>query len=334
MAISSPFIRLGNADPDGKPVAVVRGGKNDGKMIFLRDGTSDADRQHGKEEDNNAISEEGLQVVDKLITATIDKLATNKKMRERVEHAEKLRRMFRAGQIPKDEKLRAIYDAVRSEHSRTKDREIELDDGAFGVVPETLLERECVYVAAPSGAGKSYWCRAYAQDYNCLHPKNRVILFSKVEDDESLEGIKNLVKVPLDMALVDNPIDMDELNDALVIFDDTDTVRDKEVAQAIDLLKNDILETGRHNRTSCVITSHLITSYAKTRTVLNECSRIVVYPKSGSAHGIRYCLKTYFGLDNTEITRLLKLRSRWVCVCKHFPQLVITESQCYLLGEA
>lgn len=332
MVLGSPYLYLGEFDADNKDrrVAIVRGGRSDGKIVYLNDGT----RDEGKSEDSNSeISAEGLRMVDRLISETVDKMATNKKMRERMLHGEKLRRMFRNGIVPKDEKLRRIYDAVKAAYAKQKNREIDITDGRLEVLPETQAQREVVYVAAPAGSGKSYWCRMYARGYNCFFPDNQVNLFSKVEDDPSLDDIENLVAVPMDENIVDAPIELDEMQDCLCIFDDTDTIRDREISNEINHLKDDVMECGRHQNIHCLITSHLLTSYSKTRTVLNEAHKIVVYPKSGAAHQIGYCLKTYCGFDPVDCTKLLKQRSRWCCVARHFPQHVITESKVYLVGD-
>ena len=67
--------------------------------------------------------------------------------------------------------------------------------------------------------------------------------------------------------------------------------------------------------------------------VLTESHYIVVYPSSGSFQQIKYILSHYVGLSSAEIQRIRSLKSRWVLLSKHFPQYVLSENECYLLGE-
>lgn len=333
MVLGKPRLTLGKTGNGAKPIAIVRGGTHDGEFVFLHDGTNEsASASASDANDANEIGEKDLAMIDKIVNEMVAKFATDKKMQERVKRIRKLQRMIRNGMRPKDPILQEIYDAVMAKYATTSDQEIELKTGSLEMLPEFESERECCYIAAPSGSGKSYLCRAYAKNYNRIFPKNKVILFSKEIDDPSLDGIKNVTQIPLDETLLDNPIEMDDLDDTLCIFDDVDTIRDSEVMSEVNHLKDDILETGRHHNTHCLITSHLLTAYSKTRTVLNESHRICVYPHSGSAQPIRYTLKTYVGLDNADIRKILKLRTRWCCVSKSYPQYVLHEGGCYLIA--
>jgi len=62
-------------------------------------------------------------------------------------------------------------------------------------------------------------------------------LFSRLDDDEVLDAIPNLVRIPLDEELVEEPIDIQkELHNCLVILDDCDTVQNKKVRLALEQL--------------------------------------------------------------------------------------------------
>lgn len=324
MSYAKPSLQLGGDPENGIPVAIIRGGKHNNDIIYLCEGP--------KKDKNPPFNKDEMYLINRLIDEQIKLHATNKNMRERVKNAEVIKRTLANGGNIKDEKLNDIYRIVKSEFNRKKDFEIEVPDGIIEIVPK-FEGRECGYAAAPSGSGKSFWVSKYAQQYEKLFPENKIYLFSKVDDDVSLEGIKNIMRIDLDYQLVDDPMNVEEeLSDCLVIFDDTDTIKDKEIRGAINSLKEDILETGRHYNTSILITSHLITNYKETRTVLNESNLITVYPASGSAHQIKYALKNYFGLSLEDINNLFKLNSRWVTVKKNYPQMVFSEHKVYLLG--
>lgn len=324
-AVNKPYLQLGGEPEHGQAVAIVRGGKRNGEIIYLCEGEPKKGSREG------GFSREEMMLINQLIDEQLKLHKTDRSMRKRQHNAEVIRRTMESGGNIQNEILNDIYKIVKSEFDRKRDVEIDIPDGSIEVIPR-LEGRECGYAAAPSGSGKSYWVGKYAKQYNRLYPDNKIWLFSKVDDDTSLDGIKNLVKVDLDYQIVDDPIDATELKDSLVIFDDTDTIKDKEIRNAVNDLKNDLLETGRHNSTYVLITSHLISNYKETRTVLNESHLITVYPSSGSSHQIKYVLKNYFGLGNEDLSKLFKLNSRWISLRKVYPQLVISEHKIYLLG--
>jgi hypothetical protein len=322
-----PYLQLGGEPENGKPIAIIRGGENDKEIIYLCENFDNKPNSDNK----GSLTKQQMTLVDQIIKEQLKLHATDNKMKQRAKNAEILRRTMKTGGKIKDEILSELYEIIKMEFERKKNFEIEIDDGNIEIIPN-IDGRQCAYAAAPSGSGKSYWVKKYAMQYNKLFPENKVYLFSKVDDDISLKGIQNYVKVDLDFQIVDDPIDATELANSLVIFDDTDTVKDKAIRKAIGDLKDDLLETGRHNSTYVVITSHLINNYKETRTVLNESHVITVYPSSGSSYQIKYCLKNYFGLDNEDIAKIFKLDSRWVSVYKNYPQMVVSEHKIYLLG--
>lgn len=321
--MNKPYLQLGGEPDNGEAIAIIRGGQRNNEVIYLCKGES--------KRGISGLSREEMMLINQLIDEQLKLHATDKSMRKRQHNAEVIRRTMESGGNIQNEILNDIYKIVKSEFNRKRDIEIDVPDGSIEIIPR-LEGRECGYTAAPSGSGKSYWIGKYALQYNKLFPNNKVWLFSKVNDDSSLEGINNLVRVNMDYQIVDDPIDATELTNSLVIFDDTDTIKDKEIRKAINDLKNDLLETGRHNSTYVLISSHLISNYKETRTVLNESHLITVYPSSGSSHGIKYVLKNYFGMGNEEISKLFKLNSRWVSLRKNYPQMIISEHKIYLLG--
>lgn len=302
----APFLQFGGVPSEGTPIAIVRGGEHDGKMVFL---IGDTPRKPPTTAEKKQLK--------KAIDECGGDWATIYELRGAV----------------KDGNMKIIsefVDALRGVMERR--RSVEIEDGEFEVIPRTA-SRECNYIAAPSGSGKSYWVGKYARQYNRLFPNNKVVLFSKVEGDVSLKGVRNVAPVALDQSIVDTPIDATELADALVIFDDTDTIKDKKIKKAINDLKGDLLETGRHNNTYVCITSHLICNYAETRQVLNESHGITIYPQSGSIQQIERLLNVYFGMKKQDQADVLDLGSRWITLERHFPQHYISERKIALLGK-
>lgn len=203
----------------------------------------------------------------------------------------------------------------------------EVDVPNLQILPNVDKKREVVYIAGPSGSGKSILAKNYAKQYQTLYPKHDVFIFSKVRDDESLQGIKDPLYIDIDDSLVTAPINvMEECKDCLIIFDDIDTVSIKDQSLALTAIMMDVLECGRHNNISCIITSHLINGLdrKRTRTILNECHRVVIFPRATSAYSINYFLKNYIGILNKKTyEKIQELPSRWVAIFRNFPQHII-----------
>lgn len=191
------------------------------------------------------------------------------------------------------------------------------------------------YIAGPSGSGKSYMVKTLVKNFIKYNPKSDIYLFSRLETDETLTDIeKNINRVTIDEDIYNNPITLDEIPEkSLVIFDDIDTYFDKKISDALLNLKIQILELGRHKKINCIITSHLINNSNRhfTRSIMNELTNLIIYPRSGSAYQTRYALKNYFGFSNLEIDSVLSTKdSRWVLINKDYPQYVLSEKKLIL----
>lgn len=204
---------------------------------------------------------------------------------------------------------------------------------------QTILNpdnRQVCYVCGPSGAGKSHYTASLIESYNKLFPKRDVFLFSRTDakNDPAYAKLKKISQVALDESLIEEPIDIEEDFEygSLVVFDDCNTINDKKILDAVNLLMADILECGRKLGLWIIITSHLITTSDRkmSKIIMNEQQALTIYP-SGGAHQIKYCLKNYYGFSTKQIARILALKSRWVTILKNFPQCIIYEHGCYLL---
>lgn len=207
-----------------------------------------------------------------------------------------------------------------------------LKDGKFEHIPDTTRERDILYITGPSGSGKSYYASRYIRNYKKAHKDHPVYIFSPVSDDKKLDDLK-VKRVKIDDTLVSDPIMPSDLKNSLVIFDDIDCITQKPLREALYGLLNQILEVGRHTKTSCIITNHLPTNGKETRRMLNECHSITYFPASGSKRQLNNLLEGYIGMDTKDIKKAKKLGSRWVTVFKNFPQFIMTEKDVYSLAD-
>lgn len=301
----------------GRVIARVVGGAKDGKKIYL---SSEIDNSEG---DPTEVEFDSIDP--QLFSEFKNRRVRNQKMID----------VFNAiiMDIPPPKGLKEIYKRVKKSLKRGNHKELRIEDGEIQVVPSKDPEhRDVMYIAGPSGSGKSTYTSNIVKQYKKNHPKRKFFLFSRVAEDKAFKKCKPQ-RIELDEEVLEDPIQPEELHDSITVFDDTATIRDKAMNQAINgELIPDLLETGRHPNVTVVITNHLLTDYSKTRTILNECTQITFFPASGSVRAIRYTLKTYFGLSPADVKRVLALPSRWVTITKSYPQVVIYSKGCYLLS--
>lgn len=193
-------------------------------------------------------------------------------------------------------------------------------------------KRGVYYIAGPSGSGKSTYATKLILSYKFLFPDNKVFVFSRLPLDKMLEEL-GCIEIPINeqISSVDS---IKHISNALCLFDDIDTIPEKKLRDLIDKLMIDILETGRHNNTYIIVTSHLINGNdkKKCRTILNEAQQITIFPRTNS-HAIRYLLKEYIDLNKKQIDDLMKTKSRWITIDKEYPQVTFNEKGAKILNE-
>ena len=230
-----------------------------------------------------------------------------------------------------DEPLIDLFADALEHFRRTNMKELLIhDEGCLLPLPD-CTRRECIYVSGPSGSGKSTWIARYCNAFRKLVPEVKVFVFSRLKCDKVIDLLKP-IRIVLDDAFAkDEAYEPAHFAESIVLFDDCDTIPDKKVNDKVNKLRDDILETGRHQNVWCLSTGHQLTNYRKTRIILNECTKVTVFPRSGSSYHIRRLLKEYFGFDTTQIARAVNLPSRWITVTRTAPQIVMHEKGAYVV---
>lgn len=199
-------------------------------------------------------------------------------------------------------------------------------------IPNKKTERQILYITGASGSGKSYYTKAYCDEYKKIYPKNPVYLISSINEDSSIDKVKGLKRMKLDNDLLMTDLKADDFKDSMVIFDDTDCLTNKIMRMKVNGILNMLLETGRHTNTSVIYTSHLATNGLDTRRILNEAHSITIFPHSLGGRSLKYLLENYFGLDKHQIKKIKTLPSRYVTLIKSFPMCVLSEKDAYVLN--
>lgn len=301
---------------DAKAVAIVRGGDDDGKILYLHTEGKPKCAGAGK----SSVSDP-VRYMNEL---------KHLKSSERV----KVMSELMGGRVPDgaDEKTRKVAEAMSMESSKSKSIVLP-DDSMFQCIPDPDPKcRQIWYVAGISGSGKSYFARGIAEAYKKIFPDREIYLISKLTEDETLDKMKvgKPKRISLD-SLVDDPPAIDEFKDCLIIFDDYDTLSppyDKVVHKLLD----DLAIMGRHSNTSILALSHYLTNYKKTRLILGEAHFIVMYPMATSFKAMKYVCEHHCGLTKEEVYSLKRL-GRWVAIHKVYPQYLVSAHTARLLNQ-
>jgi hypothetical protein len=124
-----------------------------------------------------------------------------------------------------------------------------------------------------------------------------------------------------------------DFKESLVIVDDVEGYErtNKKVFNGIQSVIDMIATMGRHNASSIVVCSHLLTDYKRTRLFLGEAQQFVTFMHGASRKQIYGLLGGYAGIDDTEIDTLRRINSRWVCVRTQYPVVALHERGVYLV---
>jgi hypothetical protein len=315
-----PSLSLDKA-PSAHPIAIVRGGENDGEILYLHE----EDKRGGKKPKNEIRANKYANELRAL------------KPQERVQLINRLEEAKTKGLDPdqlvgetplgRDLYKRILYDDAN-------DKTIQLDDeGCFELLPSPDKDkREVFYIAGASGSGKSWIAKGLGEYYKKLHPEREVYLISKLQEDSgTLDKMKPKPKRLNIQSFIDDYPDLEEFKDCMVIFDDYDTFTG-EAEKVVHKLIDDLATMGRHTNTTMLCLSHYLTNYKKTRLLLNEATHIVVYPMATSYHALSYLLKTHIGMTKDDIKDLKKM-GRWVCIYKHYPQWLCSAHHARVLNQ-
>ena len=288
------------------PLAIIKGGHREGEMIYF-----------------DERNREGSLKIENLYDYIPDKEIRKQKKYMTTKEMLFLKDAFENNHI-RDE-VKSIYDNLRPTMEKEISKHVHINNGHFEIIP--LIKENQVqkcFISGQSGSGKSTWISNYAQTYKKLFPNNSIYVISRHNEDPVLDKIKGIKRIKIDDRLISQPIDCEDLANSVAIFDDTDCIKNKGHKDALNALKNSILETGRHTRTSCLITSHLACKGSETRSILNEAHQIYFF--IGSGMPINYLLQNYMGLEKKQIGELKKDNTRWHGFLRGYPQMVLTET--------
>lgn len=225
---------------------------------------------------------------------------------------------------PKKIKTIKIFDDNFTEEDPLREWKIEDNKNDF-IMPTPRKISERLYISAPSGSGKSTFIGLYLNELRKKYKDRPIYLFSRIEEDEPLDKY-DPIRIPLEREYFDEePLSPEEFRGSIIIFDDIDTLKDKPLLKYIQSFRDDLLECGRHFDITTISTTHQITNYLSTRTLLNEAQAVVLFPKCSGQYQLKGFLERYMGFDKEQIEKVRKLPSRWIFMYKEFPMYIVYE---------
>lgn len=320
---------------DSRPIAYVTMGEKKGDIVYLTAENIDKvpNEQMEKTKDiQDVIDFTTLQKqLKKIYGKTIRLNALDYKI---------LNKCVKEDLEPDDPRLQKICGLIRDTMKKDATKSIQVMDGFLMFLPPKNKSFRA-YVAGPAGSGKSVMCGKIIEEFKRLRPKERVYIFSDVDEDKALDEKlgENDLRVILNNEIVTNPITIDDIETgSLCLFDDVDAIPEKKIKNAINILQNEILRRGRHPpgyneekyEISCINTAHNMTSYLETKIILNESNIICVFPRSTSKHNLSYVLTKYYGLTQEEVNKVIALPTRWAIISRDYPAYCIWQSGCFI----
>ena len=308
-----------------RKVARIKGGKHDGAVIYLHDSSPDIVGSLNSNKSRSKLLSKSFFNRHKRMKKT-DAIKLKKAINNTTQSESSIIKSL-------DKHLHVIFkdaleDVKKNEKTGMK-TQIHVSDGKIIPLPDkNIIEK--IYVSAPSGAGKSYWCGNWLKEFKKMFKDDEIYLFSKVTQDKALD-VHDPIRVELSADLLDEPIEPSDMSNSVVMFDDTDRITNPKIRRNISDLRDLLLENGRHDNIRMLVTSHLLMDYRNTKCLLNEATAVCFFPKGGNTYHIKKFLTTYVGLDTEQIQKILNLPSRWVCLYKHYPMFVMYDKGVYMV---
>ena len=296
----------------GTPIAIYDK-ENKKQILYIDDNNNNNDNNLTNNEINNIIVD----------------FINNEKGRISMQQIEDIRDALKNNIPPDNKKLKVLYNELKKKD--IKNKVFNIDNNSLTPIFNPNEDRKVFYICGMSGCGKSTFTSDLIGNYIKMFPKNKVFLFSNKQNDPVLDKHDKLIRIELNDELIEDPINLDELNNSLIVYDDIEYIPNKLIGEELDRIRDLILQQGRSYKISFCYISHQLTNYKNTRIILNECHSCVLFPKMTTTYSLKYLLEKYFGFNKNDIIKLKNLNSRWVCINK-VPPYVLHQNGAYYVN--
>jgi len=201
----------------------------------------------------------------------------------------------------------------------------------FPVIPDYKEDKQVdrVYICGETGCGKSSFIYNYVLKFLLQYPKATILLFSSKLDDETLDSIKQIIRVSIDEDILHNPFTLQEISSkskpTLCIFDDIEDFAQKKINTEIARLRDEILRNGRSYGIYSLFVHHNPTDYKATRNMIFEANKVVIFPRRSGKGTYNYLLDKKLMISKENIELINNLKSSYVIICKQIPKTIISD---------
>lgn len=261
------------------------------------------------------------------VASLLEDVIRNTKGRITNTNVEELGLALRTNQPPTNKIMKNIYDDIVSKKGY---KNITVNEGGIKPMFSKDEERKVIYISGMSGCGKSTFVSMMIDNYKRIFPDNRILFFSNKPTDPEIDKHDFVIRIELNEDIYNDPFTLDDLRNSLVVFDDTEYIKDKQINIELDRLRDLILQQGRSYHISFCYISHQLNNYRQSRIILNETHLCVLFPQMTTTYSLKYLLEKYFGFTKHDVAKLKTLPSRWVAINK-MPPAVIHDKGVYMI---
>lgn len=261
------------------------------------------------------------------VASLLEDVIRNTKGRITNTNVEELGLALRTNEPPTNKIMKNIYDDIVSKKGF---KSITVNEGGIKPTFNKDEERKVIYISGMSGCGKSTFVSMMIDNYKRIFPDNRILFFSNKPTDPEIDKHDFVIRIELNEDIYNDPFTLDDLRNSLVVFDDTEYIKDKEINTELDRLRDLILQQGRSYHISFCYISHQLNNYRQSRIILNETHLCVLFPQMTTTYSLKYLLEKYFGFTKHDVAKLKTLPSRWVAINK-MPPAVIHDKGVYMI---
>lgn len=237
-----------------------------------------------------------------------------------------------------------IYDAFIN-YLNDGEKHLYTDD-LFQLIPyyeynSKQTQRDVIYVCGSSGSGKTYFISNYAKQFNDIFTESPIYFISakNLKDESAYNGVKRIKQIDIknEEMLEDITSEGDSFNYfaddsgySLCIFDDAEAMS-KNQEKLVNNILESILQIGRSKGIYCIVSKHVLCNNQKTKVIINECNKVVLFTNTLSHYSINYFLKNYGNYDKNQINKVLSTKSRYCIINKNIPRYNMYERDIVLI---
>lgn len=171
---------------NGEPIALIYGGEHNGKILRI--------------DQNQEFNYEDGVDFERELDICADLIYSDKKNRRQISDYEQtlLEDCIISRVPPTDKYLKSIYNQCIRRLTDNDSTDFDINSGTLQPIPYQNYDDERtdrIYIAAPSGAGKSTFIALFLMEYKKMFPDNRIILFSRKNIDRNLDQVEGIERI-------------------------------------------------------------------------------------------------------------------------------------------